>query len=419
MSGAALRQVSETLQGTPSLAADALSASAAVRRLDLTDFRNYRSLRLEIEPAPVVLAGANGAGKTNLLEALSFLAPGRGLRRAALSEIARADGNSVAPAWAVAARVDTKEGTVTLGSGAETSSTENGRSRRVVRIDGESVRGQAALAEHVSIVWLTPEMDRLFQDGASGRRRFIDRMVFGFDPEHANQLNAYEQALRGRQRLLRDNVDDAAWLTVLEETMAASGVALAAARRETVARLDAALKSGDAAASLPFPRVGLELAGDVETWLADGPALEAEDRLREALATARGRDGASGRTEHGPHRSDLRVNHIDKGMPAARCSTGEQKALLIAVVLAHAHLLTLDRGAAPVLLLDEVAAHLDDGRREALAARILDLGAQAWLTGTDDSLFDGFRGAAQFLRVADATISPMTDDAYDFTPMGK
>ena len=383
--------------------------TAAIRRLDLTDFRNYRSLRLDVDPSPVVLTGANGAGKTNLLEALSFLAPGKGLRRASLSDVARTSDGRAEANWAVAARIDTRDGRIALGSGIESPAADVRRSRRIVRIDGAPARGQAALAEYLSIVWLTPEMDRLFQDGASGRRRFIDRMVFGFDPEHANRLAAYEQALRGRQRLLRDNVGDAAWLSVLEETMAASGVALAAARRETVAKLDAALKSGDVAASLPFPRAGLELTGEVEAWLAEGPALEAEDRLRAALAAARARDGSAGRTEHGPHRSDLRVGHIEKNMPAARCSTGEQKALLITIILAHAYLLTLDRGAAPVLLLDEVAAHLDDGRRAALAARILDLGAQVWLTGTDDSLFEGFRGAAQFLHVADATISQASD----------
>ena len=410
MSGAALRQTDEALRGSTLPASAVLrknKVTAAIRRLDLTDFRNYRALRLEVGPAPVVLTGANGAGKTNLLEALSFLAPGRGLRRAALSEVARTSGGAVAAGWAVAARVDTRNGQIALGSGVENPVADARRSRRSVRIDGAPARGQAALAEHVSIIWLTPEMDRLFQDGASGRRRFIDRMVFGFDPEHANRLVAYEQALRGRQRLLRDHVADPAWLAVLEETMAASGVALAAARRDAVARLDAALKNGDAAAALPFPRAGLELTGELDDWLGEGPALDAEDRLRAALAAARTRDGSAGRTEHGPHRSDLRVGHLDKNMPAARCSTGEQKALLIAIILAHAQLLTLDRGATPVLLLDEVAAHLDEGRRTALAARILDLGAQAWVTGTDDSLFAGFRGAAQFLRVAEATISPV------------
>ena len=379
--------------------------TAAIRRLDLTDFRNYRSLRLEVDPAPVVLTGANGAGKTNLLEALSFLAPGRGLRRAALGDVARTQEGAVAPGWAVAARVDAQNGQIAMGSGVESPDRGAQRNRRVVHIDGAPVRGQAVLAEHLSIVWLTPEMDRLFQDGSSGRRRFIDRMVFGFDPEHANRLVSYEQAVRGRQRLLRDNAGDAAWLSILEETIASAGIALAAARRDAVARLEAALLSSDAAGSLPFPRAGLELVGEVDAWLTEGPALAAEDRLRVALAAARGRDGSAGRTEHGPHRTDLRVSHIDKNMPAARCSTGEQKALLIAIVLAHAHLLTLDRGAAPVLLLDEVAAHLDDSRRAALAARILDLGAQAWLTGTDESLFDNFRGAAQFLQVADASVS--------------
>jgi DNA replication and repair protein RecF len=422
VSGATLRQPDDALQSAPLPVASGLRTNemtAAIRRLDLTDFRNYRSLRLEVDPAPVVLTGVNGAGKTNLLEALSFLAPGRGLRRAALGDVARTHEGAVAPGWAVAARVDARNGQIALGSGVESPVADAQRSRRVVRIDGAPARGQAALAEHLSIVWLTPEMDRLFQDGSSGRRRFIDRMVFGFDPEHANRLASYEQAVRGRQRLLRDHAGDGAWLSVLEETIASSGVALAAARGEAVARLDVALRSSDAAAGLPFPRAGLELIGEVDAWLTEGPALAAEDRLRAALAGARRRDGSAGRTEHGPHRSDLLVRHIDKNMPAARCSTGEQKALLIAIVLAHAHLLTLDRGAAPVLLLDEVAAHLDEGRRAALAARILDLGAQAWLTGTDDSLFESFRGAAQFLQVADASVSPADGDRENvFIPMG-
>ena len=351
-----------------------------------------------------MLTGLNGAGKTNLLEALSFLAPGRGLRRAALGEILRQDAAEPGAGWAVAARIDTPDGQLTLGSGtAETA----GSNRRIVRIDGEPVRNQAALAEHLSVVWLTPEMDRLFHDGGAARRRFVDRMVFGFDPAHASRLTAYERAMRERQRLLRDNIDDVAWLSVVEENMAASGVALAAARRETVARLDAALRTVDASARLPFPRAGLALSGAVDDWLAAGPALEAEDRLRTELAASRRRDQAAGRTAHGPHRSDLTVRHLDKDTVAAVCSTGEQKALLIAIVLAYAQLLTLDRGAAPVLLLDEVAAHLDDDRRAALADRILTLRAQAWLTGTDAQLFDRFRGAAQFLSVADATVTAM------------
>lgn len=405
MNVALKNQLVEGVQGS------SLPSVSAVRRLDLADFRNYRTLRLEVASSPVVLTGANGAGKTNLLEALSFLAPGRGLRRAALSEVARTGGDQRAANWAVAARIDTRGGEVALGSGFECPAGDIRRGRRVVHVDGAPARSQSALAEHLSVIWLTPEMDRLFQDGASGRRRFVDRMVFGFDPDHANRLAAYEQALRSRQRLLRDNVGDAAWLSVLEETMAACGVALAAARREAIAKLDAALKSGDADASLPFPRAALELSGDVENWLDAGPALEAEDRLRAALAASRTRDGASGRTEYGPHRSDLVVRHIGKNMPAGQCSTGEQKALLIAMVLAHARLLTLDRGAAPMLLLDEVAAHLDDDRRAALAARIFELGAQAWLTGTDAALFAGFRGGAQFLQVSDAHVAP---DTYPF-----
>ncbi len=407
MSGSVLRDVTEATRASSLPVLIKSAGTVAIRRLDLTEFRNYRALRLEVDARPVVLCGANGAGKTNLLEAISFLAPGRGLRRAALGEVAHT--RAAGGLWAVAARLDTRNGTVTLGSGVEDAAAHLARRRRVVHVDGVAVRGQAALAEHLSVVWLTPEMDRLFQEGSSRRRRFIDRMVFGFDPEHANRLAAYEQALRGRQRLLRDNTGDAMWLEVLEDTMASLGVAVAAARRETVAKLDAALKSGDAAADLPFPRAGLELVGAVEAWLAEGPALAAEDRLRAALEATRGRDRASGRTEHGPHRSDLQVRHLDKDMPAAQCSTGEQKALLIAIVLALAQLLALDRGSAPILLLDEIAAHLDEERRRAFAARIVGLGAQAWLSGTDVRLFDGFRGAAQFLQVADGTVARTGD----------
>lgn len=376
---------------------------AHVSRLDLTGFRNYAALRLDTGPAPVVLTGANGAGKTNLLEALSFFAPGRGIRKASLPDVARIEGGVSAAGWAVAAQVSGPEGLVSLGTGLE-ARPEGGAARRAVRIDGEPARGQAAFAEHLCVVWLTPDMDRLFMEGGTARRQFVDRMVYGFDAEHARRLASYEQAMRGRQRLLRDNVGDAAWLAAEEETMAATGVALAAARREVVARLDAAIGEEDDLRDAPFPRAGLAFEGEVETWLDTGPALEAEDRLRETLAANRARDSEAGRTLHGAHRSDLVVHHCGKDMAAALCSTGEQKALLIAIVLAHARLLGLARGAAPVILLDEVAAHLDEGRREALAERILALGAQAWLTGTDTSLFEAFGDQTQIFEVSSGRV---------------
>ncbi|MBO6782350.1 MAG: DNA replication/repair protein RecF [Alphaproteobacteria bacterium] len=377
---------------------------AFIRRLDLTTFRNYAALRLDVDRTPVLLAGANGSGKTNLLEAVSFFAPGRGLRRASLPDVARLSDGVSAPGWAVAVQVDGSHGPVALGTGLE-ARPGGAAARRAVRIDGEPARGQAAFAEHMSIVWLTPDMDRLFMEGGTARRQFVDRMVYGFDAEHARRLSSYEQAMRGRQRLLRDGVGDTAWLAAEEESMAAAGVAIAAARREVVARLDAAIAAEDSVREEPFPRAGLVFEGEVETWLDVEPALAVEDRLRELLARNRSRDAEAGRALHGAHRSDLAVRHRTKDMPAALCSTGEQKALLIAIVLAHARLLGLARGAAPVILLDEVAAHLDEGRRGALAERILALGAQAWLSGTDAGLFEAFGNNAQLLDVSSGRVS--------------
>jgi DNA replication and repair protein RecF len=365
--------------------------------LALNDFRCYREARIEVEPAPVVLTGPNGAGKTNLLEAISFLAPGRGLRRARLGDVDRR-GEAVTP-WAVAASLATPRGSVRIGTGREANA--NGGERRVVRIDGAAARSQTALAEHVNLVWLTPQMDRLFLEGASVRRRFFDRLVYGFDPAHAARCAAYEQALRERGKLLREGRADAAWLTALEDTMAQHGVAIAAARRDVAARLDAACAAGVSG----FPRARLAISGSVEAWLDEYPALAAEDELRAQLQASRRQDGESGGAAIGPHRSDLQVRHGATDMAAEQCSTGEQKALLVAILLAHARLQAELRGAAPLMLLDEVAAHLDRERRRALFAEVTALGAQAWLTGTDDELFVELRGTAQFFGVREATVS--------------
>ncbi|HEX3500291.1 MAG TPA: DNA replication/repair protein RecF [Stellaceae bacterium] len=385
-------------------AADA--ACLAVRRLVLTDFRCYQQARVTVDARPVVLTGANGAGKTNLLEAISFLAPGRGLRRARLGEVDRrtapdgaADAAMPAAAWAVAAEVATPRSVIQIGTGRE--ATASGGERRVVRIDGASARSQTALAEHVNLVWLTPQMDRLFVEGASPRRRFLDRLVYGFDPEHATRVAAYEQALRERAKLLRDGPYDAAWLDALEESMARHGVAIAAARCDVAARLDAACAAGVAG----FPSASLAVSGTVEAALADRPALAVEDESRARLAASRRQDAESGGVASGPHRSDLAVRHAGTGVAAAQCSTGEQKALLIAILLANSRLQAALRGVAPIMLLDEIVAHLDRERRQALFAELLALGAQAWLTGTDEDSFAELRGAAQFLRVANATIA--------------
>jgi DNA replication and repair protein RecF len=373
----------------------------AVTRLTLSDFRCYREARIDVDSRSVVLTGPNGAGKTNLLEAISFLAPGRGLRRARLGEIDRRvqpDAVSTSP-WAVAASLATPNGAVRIGTGRE--ATASGGERRVVRIDGVAARSQTALAEHVNLVWLTPQMDRLFIEGAGARRRFLDRLVLGFDPEHAGRCAAYDQAMRERGKLLREGPFDAAWLAALEESMAQHGIAIAAARREVVSRLDTACAEDVAG----FPRALLVLAGTVEDWLGSGPALTAEDSLRERLAASRRQDAESGGAAVGPHRSDLAVRHGATGVAAAQCSTGEQKALLIAILLAHARLQAALRGAPPLMLLDEIAAHLDRERRRALFAELDALGAQAWLTGTDEELFAELRGTAQFLSVRDAAVT--------------
>ena len=372
----------------------------AVRRLVLADFRCYAELRLEADARPVVLTGPNGAGKTNLLEALSFLAPGRGLRRARLEEIDRR-GAGPGSRWAVAATLHTADGLLEIGTGRDPEAGEAG-TRRLVRVDGKPARSQAELARHLAVLWLTPDMDRLFQDGSTGRRRFLDRMVYGLDPDHAGRVATYEHALRERARLLREPSWDEAWLGALEDRMAAEGVAIAAARRALVRRLDAAL----ALAGGPFPRAAIALAGSVESWLAEGPALAAEEQLRARLAEARAHDAQAGGAADGPHRSDLAVHHGETGMPAAHCSTGEQKALLIALVLAHARLLAAEIGAAPLLLLDEVAAHLDRVRRLALYEEIKALSAQAWMTGTDAATFESLGPAAQHFRVVDGNVVP-------------
>ena len=391
---------------------EAVAPRLSVARLTLTDFRCFRRQRLETDPRPVVLAGPNGAGKTNLLEAISFLVPGRGLRRARLRDVARCeagaqrdggDSATAARAWAVAARVFTPRGPVEIGTGCVDPAAPGGRSeKRAVRVNGQPARSQTVLAEYLSIQWLTPRMDKLFTEGASPRRRFLDRLVYGLDPAHAGRVSAYEHALRERARLLRPGGAgrnrDPAWLGALEETMAAKGVAVAAARRDAVARLEAVCAEGAG----PFPGAGIRVSGTVESWLDEGPALAAEERLRESLAASREADGASGGTATGPHRSDLRVWHLARDRPAEQCSSGEQKALLIAVVLANARMQAAERGRVPLLLLDEVVAHLDRRHREGLFEEVSALGAQAWLTGTDAALFAPLRGTAQFFRVEDA-----------------
>ena len=304
----------------------------------------------------------------------------------------------------------TPEGPRDLGTGrdAEATQGEDGedgeaRERRVVKVDGAYARGQQALAEVVRMVWLTPRLDGLFRDGPGGRRRFLDRLVTGFDAGHSGRLAAYEQAMRQRARLLKAGGQDAAWLSALEDSMARHGVAIEAARRGFVTELSRA----SALAKGPFPRARLVLDGEVNARLADGPALEAEDAMRARLAAARRHDAETGGAAVGPHRSDLMVTEVDTARPAAHGSTGEQKALLLSIVLSHARLLAAERGTAPLVLLDEVAAHLDPRRRRALFEEILALGAQAWLSGTEAALFADFGTAAQAFAVDSGRLAPI------------
>ncbi len=382
-----------------------------VTRLAVTDFRNYGTARLDLGAGPVVLTGPNGAGKTNLLEAVSLLSPGRGLRNAKLGDFDRRVGDAeTTTAWAIAATVETGRGPVRIGTGRDPASvdlqlTDSSRGeRRVVRIDGEAARGQAALGEVIGLTWLTPQMDRLFIEGPAARRRLLDRLVLGLDPAHTGRVAAYDHAMRERSRLLRDGPADPVWLNALEETMAAQGVAVAAARHEAVERLDRACGEAEG----PFPRARLALAGTIEAWLDELPALAAEERFKAALKQSRAADATSGGASVGPHRSDLAVTHTETGIPAEGMSTGEQKALLISIVLAHSRLQRETRGETPVLLLDEVAAHLDAARREALFAEINGLESQVWLTGTDIALFAPLRAAARFLAVNGGTLSETT-----------
>ena len=369
----------------------------AISRVSLSDFRCYSALRLNPEPGLVVLTGANGAGKTNLLEALSLLSPGRGLRGARLAEISRQpEGGAAAREWAVAAEFATPHGELSIGVGWAESDGE----RRTVRIDGQTAGSQTALSEHVSMVWLTPTMDRLFVEAPVGRRRFLDRLVFAFDPAHAGRLQAYDKARRERARLLREGRADDTWLGALERNMAERAVAIAAARIDLVERLKRAL--GEDTGTLPRPEIAV--SGVIEDWLESRPALEVEETYRTALFEARAQDRDSGSSE-GVHRSDLFARLHAGGPAAEQASTGEQKAILISLILAHGRLIARLKGRVPVLLLDEIAAHLDAARRAALFEAIGELGAQAWLTGTDVSLFAPLRGSAQFHSVSNGRIS--------------
>jgi DNA replication and repair protein RecF len=368
----------------------------AVTQLALANFRSYARAELVLSGRPVVLAGANGAGKTNLLDAISLLSPGRGLRGAQLCEHTRKAPQAAASdvLWAVTATVERNNETYDIGTGLVSGA---GSERREVHLNGAPAQNSADLAEIVQMVWLTPAMDRLFSDSASARRRFLDRLVLGFDPAHARRSLRYEQAMRERARLLRLGPRDPGWLSALEKEMAEAGVEIAVARARVVERLNVSLRRREQIGV--FPAAQLALEGETDRLVAEMGDQAAEIQ-KANLASARIRDAESRRTTVGPHVSDLAARHTEKRMDARECSTGEQKALLISIVLANARELAAIRdGHAPLLLLDEIAAHLDVRRRTALFEEILALGAQAWLTGTDLSLFENLRSRADIFLV--------------------
>jgi DNA replication and repair protein RecF len=375
--------------------------AAFIRRLTLTNFRSYHAAQIELGPVgPVVLTGANGAGKTNLIEAISLLAPGRGLRRATMEELAFSEGDG---AWAVSAEIEGMLGLATLGTGIDPPAGEDSAPSRKCRVDRESVSSSAAFADHLRVVWLTPAMDPLFNGPASERRRFLDRLVLAVDAQHSGRVAALERSLRSRNRLLEDARGDSHWLDAVEHETAEIAVAVAAARAETVARLSAALA---AARDEGFPRAEIALNGWMEQLMPDHSAIEIEDRYRALLKDTRARDAAAGRTLDGPHLSDLAVTHAGKGIAAREASTGEQKALLIHLVLAHAGLIKDMTGFAPLMLLDEIVAHLDPARRVALYDALSNLGAQVWMTGADPAAFGDIVGRAQVFEVRAGMVAP-------------
>ena len=356
-------------------------------RLVLTDFRSYGAFTWRPASRIAVVTGPNGTGKTNLLEAISLLAPGRGLRGARIAELARNEGSG---RWGVAGRFEQDGETFDIGTGTGDGAPE----RRVFRLDGADPRSQADVAARIAIVWLTPQMDTLFQEGPSGRRRFLDRLVWALEPGHAREAAAHDNAMASRNRLLSGGGADPAWLAGLEESMARHAVALAAARAGFVARLNDA-----PAASEAFPRARMVLLDPIADRLAEEPALAVEAWLRGELAARRRQDAAAGGASLGAHRADMRLQDATTGLAASQASTGQQKAMLIGVILAHAALIAEARGWAPILLLDEPAVHLDQARREALFEGLRATPAQSVLTGVDPATFSALGQEAEFVEL--------------------
>ena len=374
-----------------------------ITALKLTTFRNYKSLSLDLEPKSVVLAGPNGSGKTNLLEAVSYLSPGRGLRRAQYIDVGLTPEKGGDGLWAVATSLETESGDTEIGTGLSVLDGLPDKSRRI-RIDRQRVKSGDALTEYVRVLWLTPAMDGLFTGPAGDRRRFLDRLVLALDPAHGRRVNDFDKAVRNRNKVLEEAFDNSSWLDAAEMQIAELGTAITAARHEILALLSTEVEKSSAMTE-HFPQALLELEGTVDNLVRTHLATDAEDAYRSLLQQSLRRDRAAGRTLEGPHRSDLQVRHAEKDMAARLCSTGEQKALLIGIVLAHAKLVGTIAGMAPIVLLDEVAAHLDQFRRAALFDVLEALNCQAFVTGTDRDLFADLGDRAQFLHVENGSIS--------------
>ncbi len=375
--------------------------ASRIHRLTLTHFRNYRAASLLTRGDVVVLVGPNGAGKTNCIEAISFLSPGRGLRRATLDDVADIQGDG---SWAVSAEVEGALGLATLGTGIDAPGSESSAAGRRCRIDREPVNSAAAFGDHLRMVWLTPSMDGLFMGAASERRRFFDRLVLAIDSEHSARVSALDRSLRSRNRLLEVRNFDDHWCDAIERETAELAVAVAATRGQTLTRLAAMLRARGTGAA--FPAADIALDGWMENALLNEPATAVEDRYREILRNGRARDAAAGRTLDGPHLTDLLVAYAPKSMPAREASTGEQKALLIGLVLAHATLVAETTGITPLLLLDEVVAHLDPARRKALFDELAKLRAQVWMTGADPLAFTEIGASGEMFDVDSGRIAP-------------
>lgn len=373
------------------------TTALAVTRLVLANFRNHAYADMHPHAGVIALVGHNGAGKTNVLEAVSLLSAGRGLRGATLPELQR---HAPHPQpWSVFAELHTGVGSLTIGTGMEPDATEN--DRRTIKINGQVQRGQKALSEHISLLSFTPQMSHVFTEGTTAVRLFLDRLVASFFPDYTRNLAVFEYAKSERKRILAMRTPDAQWLDTQEKKMAEQAVAIASARHDTLYFLKQAMTSllGE-----QFPRAELRIEGTVEDALTQHSALQAESLYRDVLVSERALDAQTQRTNSGPHRSLLYVTHSLRGMPAHLCSTGEQKALLLSLLLASAHAKKAWQGYPPIMLLDEVVAHMDEQKRAEFFAEMLAIGAQCWLTGTDNSLFSGLGNKAQFFTVAEGRI---------------